>query len=335
MGSPKLVAATVAALAAAVFVLAAAAAPMLDRPLFTVGGDYQFLDQPNNLSFTASGLQFGAAAATIQVEVPKQYGLTRRHPVGYRLGAAGLTALPMKGKELSYTGQLIVTSAGGFAAGSRANGCPAGHHTAYWHLVLTAASGALSLPVAVDGSTGGTRITVCLGGLAAAGLRASAISFATSGTFRNPADTGTYYFPALVTPAGADGTPETTKAYEMLAAELVPQQLYVEATRTAATGTLKVIGALRGGGYVRSHVAVYVYGGPTANPSSWHRLGSAVTRGDGSYALARHVTGVKYLYAYVGSASGRKCPESAVTAGRCVSETTGGISSVAVAVATD
>ncbi|HEX4519252.1 MAG TPA: hypothetical protein VH063_06685 [Gaiellaceae bacterium] len=334
MGLPKLLAAPVAAIAAAVLVLPAGAGQSPGRPIFAVGGDYQFLAQSNNLSFAASGLERGAAPAAIQIEVPSQYRLAPAHAVGAKLGAAALTALPAKGKALSYTGQLVVASAGGFAALSRASGCQGGHHSAYWNLVLAGRDGAIRLPVALDRSALGTRLTVCLGGLAAKELRASSVSFGTSGTFRNPADTGTYYIAALVIPAGTDGKPDAAKGYEMLAADLVPQQISIEATRTAASGMLEVVGAVRGGGYVRAHVPVYVYGGATANSSSWHRIGRAATREDGSYTLARHVAGIKYLFAYVGSSSAKKCAEAAASVGRCVSETTGGISSVAVAVAT-
>jgi hypothetical protein len=324
----RLLVASVAALAAALLVLPAASPAGLGAPSLAVGGDYAFLNDANNVWFWLRSLQREGPAESVAITVPEGFTASLRSPVGTRLGEASLVAIPHPGATVSYSGQLVVTSAPSLAAARRRAGCAEAPHVASWRLVLAAKGGAsLDVPIGVARIAAGTRLDLCLAGLAAAGLKPSSVFFQTNRTFRNPADTSTYRFAAEVTGAGS------AESYAMVADDPVPQQLFVEAGHLSS-GALTVKGALRGGGYPRRGVTVKVYGGVGTDSSKWRFLGAARTRADGSYHLVRSAKGVRYIYAFVGSSLAQRCDGSPAPPARCLSSSVTGIASPEAAVST-
>jgi hypothetical protein len=323
----RLLLASVAALAASLVVLPAASPATLAAPSLAVGGDYAFLNDANNLWFWLRSLQREGPAAGVAITVPEGFTAALRSPAGTRLGQASLVAISHPGATVSYSGQLVVTSAPVLASLRRRAGCAQSPHVASWQLVLAAKGGSsLDVPIGVARTSTGTRLDVCLAGLAA-GLRPSSVYFQTNRTFRNPADTSTYRIAAEVT--GATGG----KSYSMVADDPVPQQLFVEAGHLSS-GALTVDGALRGGGHPRHGVTVKVYGGAGTDSSNWHFLGAARTHADGSYHLVRGAKGVKYIYAFVDSSLAKGCGGSPAPPGRCLSSSVTGIASPEAAVTT-
>jgi hypothetical protein len=326
--SRRLLLACIAALAASFVALPAASPAVLGAPSLTVGGDYAFLNDPNDLWFWLRSLQLKGPAAGVSITVPKDFAATLGSPVGTRLGRASVVAIPRPGAAVSYSGQLVVTSASALAAVRRRAGCAQSSHVASWLLVVAVKDGtSLEVPIGVARTTTGTQLDVCLAALSPAGLKPSAVYFQTSRTFRNPTDTSTYPIVAEVTGTGAG------KSYSMLADDPVPQQLFVEAGHVSS-GALTVKGALRAGGYPRPGITVKVYGGEGTDSSKWRFLGAARTHKDGSYHLARRATGVKYIYAFVDSYLGRRCGRSPTTPAGCLSRTVSGIASPEAAVST-
>lgn len=318
--------ACVAALTVSLVALPAAWPATLSAPSLAVGGDYSFLNDANNLWFWARSLQLKGPAAEIAITVPSEFAATLGSPVGTRLGPASLAAIPHPGATVSYSGQLVVTSGSVLAADRRRAGCAETSHTASWRLVLAAKGGATAdVPIGVVRTAAGTRLDVCLAGLVGAGLRPSAVYFQTNRTFRNPAETSTYRIAAEAT--GATGG----KSYSMVADDPVPQQLFVQAGHISS-GALTVKGALRGGGYPRPGVTVKIYGGVGTNSSTWHFIGAARTRADGSYSLIRRAAGVKYIYAFVDSSLSEGCGHSPTPPAGCLSRSVSGISSPEAAV---
>jgi hypothetical protein len=318
----------VAALAASLVALPAASSSTVAAPSLAVGGDYAFLNDANNLWFWLRSLQREGPAASVAITVPEGFTAALRSPAGTRLGGATLVAIPHRGATVSYSGQLVVTSAPVLAADRRRAGCAQTAHLAAWRLVLAAKGGtSLDLPIGVARTAAGTRLDLCLAGLAAAGLRPSSVYFQTNRTFHNPADTSTYRFGAEVTGAGSG------KSYSMVADDPVPQQLFVEAGH-ASSGALTVKGALRGGGYPRRGVTVKIYGGVGTDSSKWHFLGAARTRADGSYHLVRSAKGVNYIYAFVDLSLAKRCGGVPAPPARCLSSSVTGIASPEAAVST-
>lgn len=326
--SRRLLLAWIAALGASLVALPAASSATVGAPSLAVGGDYAFLNVGNDLWFWFHSLQMNGAAAEVAVTVPEGFATTLGSPVGTRLGQASLVAIRHPGATVSYSGQLVVASAAALAAARHRAGCAETAHAASWRLVLAAKGGAsLDVPIGVVRTATGTRLDVCLAGLASAGLRPSSLYFQTSRIFRNPADTSTYRIAAEVTGAGAG------KSYSMVADDPVPQQLFVEAGHLSS-GALTVNGALRGGGFPRPGVTVKVYGGEGTDSSKWRFLGAARTHADGSYHLVRSAKGVKYIYAYVGSSLAKRCGSSPAPPAGCVSRSVTGIASPEAAVST-
>jgi hypothetical protein len=318
----------VAALAACVVALPTATSATFDVPSLEVGGDYSFLNEPNNLSFWLQRLQFKGAADEVAITVPPQFTASLARAVGTRLGSASVVAIPHPGTTTTYTGHLAVSSAAGFHAAWLQAGCSPSVHAASWRLVLETKSGeALNIPIGVGRTTAGTRMDICLGGLVAAGLTPSSVYFQTNRTFRNPADTATY-------PIVAEVTPTAAKSYDLVGDDPLPEQLFVQSDRSK-TGQITVTGALRGGGFPRPRMRVNVYGGAGTDASKWHLIGSAVTRADGSYRLIRRAPTVKYLYAFVGSSLARACTVPGKPPGGCVSHSISGISTAEAAVSVD
>ncbi len=322
----RLLVAVVVALALGI--VPASSPASLDAPSIDVGGDYSFLNDANNVWFRLRSLQLEGTAAEVSITVPAEFATTLGSPVGAHLGGAVVVGIPHPGKTTVYAGELVVSSASALAGARRRAGCPETPHVASWSLVLATRGGAsLVVPIGVARTAGGTRLDICLAGLAAAGLRPSSVYFQTSRTFRNPADTGTYRITAEVT-GGAGG-----KSYATVADDPVPQQLFVEAGHISS-GALTVTGALRGGGYPRAGVTVKVYGGAGTNSSNWHFIGAARTHNDGSYRLVRGASGVKYIYAFVDSSVAGQCGHSETLPPGCVSRSVSGISSPEAAVST-
>jgi hypothetical protein len=322
----RLLLASVAALAASLLVLPAASPATVAAPSLAVGGDYAFLNDANDLWFWLRSLQLEGPAAAVAITVPEGFAAGLGGPAGTRLGGASLVAIPHQGAAVSYSGQLVVTSASALSAARRRAGCAETAHVAAWRLVLAAKGGALlDVPIGVARTAAGTRLDLCLAGLAATGLRPSSVYLQTNRTFRNPADTSTYRFGAEVTDAGSG------KSYSMVADDPVPQQLFVEAGHISS-GALTVKGALRGGGYPRRGIIVKVYGGVGTDSSTWRFLGAARTHADGSYHLVRSAKGVKYIYAFVDSSLTKRCGDSPAPPPRCVSSSVAGIASPEAAV---
>ncbi len=187
-------------------------------PVFDVGGDDHALGQDNDLFFDFYDMDAAPAAAEITISSPPGYVLSLVHRAGFIFGDAEVDT-----NRGIYKGEFAVAGRAEFDADPATAGCADGTHAATWWLVLNGTHGELSVPVAVDRKGTGDLFTVCLGSLQKLHLTMNELYFNTRDVFRNPSKQGDYRFSAIVTPAGADGTPDPTTRYELRAFQPLPE----------------------------------------------------------------------------------------------------------------
>ena len=309
-----------------------------DYPTFWVGSYDTDLGRATDIWFDAFDLEFGAAPERITFTTPAAYRTSPIKSVGTQIGEASVYVKPAGGgAEKTLDGHLVVTDVASFAADEDAQACAPGAHAATWRLMVKGGSTSLKLPVAVDRSGGGYRLTVCLASVGALRMKTNEVYFETTGVFRNPTHAGLFRFGAIVTPPAAGGGPDRTKAYELRADEPLPQTLTAEAKFDVTTKALTITGASRAAGHARSNINVHVYGGESTDGSRMKELGVAVTSGNGGYLFTKKIVAVapKYVYAFVRHYTSRNCDLPAASPGGCAAESTDGTASYTAKVASN
>ena len=205
-------------------------------------------------------------------------------------------------------------------------GCADGAHASNWMMLLKGTKGRLTVPVAVDRTASGLKLTVCLGAFNSAGLKIDEVYFVTSSVFRNPTRNGVYRFSAHVVPLGADGAPSTATQYEARADEPLPEDVTVtSAAYDRTTHLLTVGGSVHANNKPRGGINVHVFAGQSSDVNDMNEVGVAVTDGNGAYAYTKKILiPPAYVVAYVRHYNFSKCQSRSSAPGGCASESTDG-----------
>jgi hypothetical protein len=330
-------------LASAVGLLTSTARADSYYPLLQVDGDAHLLGQVNDLDFNLEYMSSAGQTSSVTIQTPAGFNGSFVQTAGTKLGTADLGVLPA-GTNIDaarpasitrYTGSLLVMDATAYASDSNAQACAPGPHRAYWELSLAnTASGFLVLPVAVDSSAGGYKLTMCFGALQTAGKEVEYLDLAPDQIFRNPGKHGHYLFDGVVTPLGAGGSPDAGSAYELRSYEVLPQLLTAVPSFDSRTKLLTVTGKSQADGLARRAVDVTIYGAVNANATNWTKLGATQTRDDGSYTFTRKFGLFRYRYVYAGvdDTNAPTCPGTSVQPQGCASISMDGRGSAAVEV---
>ena len=126
-----------------------------------------------------------------------------------------------------YSGELDVAPKAIFDADPSVAGCADGRARVRLVDAAEGTEGRLTVPVAVDRTASGLRLTVCLGAFNAAGLKIDEVYFVTSSVFRNPTRNGVYRFSAQRRPARRRRSPSAATQYEVRADEPLPEDVTV------------------------------------------------------------------------------------------------------------
>jgi hypothetical protein len=300
-------------------------------PLFYVGGDGHDLGQRNGLYFDLLELSSAGKAARIAITTPGGYRLTPSHPPGFYLGEADVYT--SKG---TYSGEIGVVSRAVFAGDPSVPGCAAGPHAAVWMMLLKGAKGRLTVPVAVDRSGSGLKLTVCLGAFDTPGVKIDEVYLVTRSVFRNPVRNGVYRFTARVVPLGADGSPAPEIQYEVRADEPLPQDVTVtSAVYDRTTHLLTVGGAVHANDKPRDGINVHMFAGQSSDVDRMNEVGLAVTGRGGTYTYTKRILiPPAYVVAYVRHYDYDKCQSRSSAPGGCASESIDGGPSQSVKVTT-
>jgi hypothetical protein len=301
--------------------LPASAAARDTFPVMHVGGDDR-LGASADSYFDLYGLGTAASPAVVTIQSPPGYGATLTHRAQFILGDAELDT-----NRGAYKGEFEVASRAAFETDPATAGCADGAHGATWWMVLNGTHGELSVPVAVDRSGPGYRLTICLGSLQKLKLKVGEIYFETRAVFRNPRTAGVYHWNAVVTPAGTDGAPNPGERYELRARSPLPQTIGPDsATYDPVTKTLTVSGKLVAAGSPRVGINVHVYGGATDDFQKQPELGHVDTSGSGSYTFTRRLAKAPdWVYVYVYHYRVPECQGASRTPAGCASESTDGV----------
>jgi hypothetical protein len=305
-----------------------------------VNGDSHVLGEVNDLVFNLEYLSSAGQAHSASIQTPAGFTGSFVHAAGTKIGTAGLGVLPA-GTNIStthaaitrYVGSLMVADPAALANDPTLLACSPGSHRAVWQLTLAnVANGNLSLPVTVDVSQGGYKVTVCFGALQAAGKEVEWVYFAPDEIFRNPARHGTYLFDAVVTRFGAEGAPDPASAYELRGYQPLPQRLTVVPSYAKGTKLLTVTGKLDADGKPRKGLSVRFYAATTQSAANWTNVGSTLTRRDGGFTFTRKFSSLRYAYVYAVAEdlNSPTCPGASAQPAGCASTSTDGRSSAAV-----
>jgi hypothetical protein len=336
-------------------------------PLFTIEADHHLLGEVNDLTFNLEYLSSAGEAEKATIQTPAGFNASLVQAVGTNLGAAGLGVL-RAGTNVSasptaavtrYAGSVMVMDPNAFANDPNAQACAPGPHTATWALTLRSADarnvqsvsgGQIKIPVAVDTSHGGYKLTMCFDALKAAGMEVEYLYLTPNQVFRNPGRHGNFLFDGVITPyqtttstTATDGTTtpdEATSAtnappsYELRAYEVLPQLLTATPTYSQTNQQLTVTGKFQVDGKARKYTWVHVYAG-NDKALSWVDLGTAVTRQDGSYTFTTRLPKLQYSYLYtkVTGSSQATCPGTSSQPAGCASTSSDGRSSLLAKIA--
>ncbi len=308
-------------------------------PLLTVSADAHSLNAADDLTFNLEYLSSAGQAGKVTIQTPRGFNASLVQAVGTNLGAAGLGVLPA-GTNISaapsapitvFKGSLVVADPNAFAADPVAQACAPGHHTAIWSLSLeNVRDGSLALPVAVDASRGGYKLTICLEAVQAASKEGEYLYFTPNEIFRNPAQHGLYLFDGVVTPFSDTDAATTPSSYEIRAYETLPQVLTATPNYDPATKTLTVTGKAVADNRLVKGASVELYAANSADAINWKDLGSAVTGADGSYSFSTKLNSLHYTYLYANIEGGNQpaCPGTSSQPAGCASTSADGGSSV-------
>ena len=271
------------------------------------------------------------ASARITITTPAGYRVTPSHPPAFYLGEADVYT-----NKGTYSGEIDVASKAVFDADPSVTGCATGPHAASWLMLVKGAQGRLTVPVAVDHSGGGIKLTVCLGAFDTPGVKIDEVYLATRSVFRNPSRTGIYHFRARVTPLGADGAPAPAVQYELRADEPLPQDVTVTtAVYDRASHLLTVGGAVHANGKPRVGINVHMFAGQSSDVNEMNEVGRAVTARDGGYIYSKKLLiPPAYVLAYVRHYDYDTCQSHSNAPGGCASESIDGGPSRSVRVET-
>ena len=150
-------------------------------PLFYVGGNAHDLGQRDDLYFDLLELSSAGTPARITITTPAGYRVSPSYRPGFYFGDAEVYT-----NKGVYSGELDVAPKALFVADPSVAGCADGAHASDWLMLLKGTKGRLTVPVAVDRTASGLKLTVCLGAFNSAGLKIDEVYFVTSSVFRNP-----------------------------------------------------------------------------------------------------------------------------------------------------
>jgi hypothetical protein len=313
-------------------------------PLLVVNGDAHLLGEVNDLVFNLEYLSAAGQAHSAAIQTPAGFSGSFVHAPGTKIGTAGLGALPA-GTNIStshasitrYTGSLMVGDPTALANDPTVQACSQGAHKAIWQLTLAnVANGNLTLPVTVDASKGGYKLTVCFDALQQAGKEVEYLWFAPDEIFRNPGRHGNYLFDAVVTQLGAEGSPNADSAYELRGYQELPQILTVDSTYDQSTKLLTATGKLAADGKPRKALSLEFYAAATQDAVNWKDLGTTVTGNDGAFTFTKKLASLNYHYVYVvaDDLNAPTCPGNSAQPAGCASTSIDGRSSIPVEIAT-
>jgi hypothetical protein len=328
-------------------------------PLLEVTGDNHQVGQVNNLIFNLEYMSSAGETERLSIQTPAGFNESLAQAAGTKLGSAGIGLLPTgtnistspSAKTTTYSGFLTVMDPAAYAEDPTAQACDPGTHSAIWGLSLVnVAKGDLTIPIAVDASGGGYKLTMCFDALQSVGEEVEFLYLEPGQVFRNPGKRGIYLFDGVVTPFAA-ATPVSTTTppaepdtsapptqappYELRAYEALPQQLTATARYDTATKALVISGNLEADGRARENVEVQVFGASTPDAVKWANLGLTTTGNGGSYSLNKRLNSLRYpyVYSYAPDSNSAICSSRSAEPAGCASTSTDGRASSAVKVA--
>jgi hypothetical protein len=317
-------------------------------PLLRIQADYHLLGGADDLTFNLEYLSSAGQAEKVTIQTPAGFNASLVQAVGTNLGRAVLGALPA-GTNISaaptaavtrYTGSVMVMDPSAYASDPTAQACAPGVHTAVWSLTLLSVTGAhpgqkLVVPVAVDASQGGYRLTMCFDALQAMGDEVEYVDLTPEQVFRNPGKHGTYLFDGVVTPFQAADSSTAPSSYELRAYEVLPQLLTATTNYAQQAQLLTVTGKLQADGRARKNTWIHVYAANSDQALNWADLGTAVTGSDGSYSFTTRLTKLRYHFVYtsVDPSGGATCPGTSAQPAGCASTSSDGRSSLIAKIA--
>jgi hypothetical protein len=313
-------------------------------PLLRVQADHHLLGGVDDLTFNLEYLSSAGQAEKMTIQTPAGFNASLVQAVGTNLGRAGLGALP-SGTNISaspsaavtrYMGSVMVMDPSAYANDPTAQACAPGSHTAVWNLTLLSGAGVkIEVPVAVDASQGGYRLTMCFDALRAIGKEVEYVYLTPEQVFRNPGKHGTYLFDGVVTPYAAGDSSTGSPSYELRAYQVLPQLLTATPNYSQKSQMLTVTGKLEADGRARKNTWIHVYAAVSDQALKWADLGTAVTARDGSYSFTTRLTKLHYGYVYtnVDASGGATCPGTSIQPGGCASTSSDGRSSLIAKIA--
>ena len=297
-----------------------------DTPLLNVGGDSHLLGQAVDLEVDLDHLDQAGDTERLVVTVPSGYAVNLVHPVGADIGSAAVETVPTGGgNPRLFLGTLVAMDPAAYAASASAQACSPGAHAALWQMQMSSGTTTLSIPIAVDPSSGAYTLAMCFDDEHAQNLEIATVFFDADLVFGNPSAAGRYVFSALVTPFASDGTASTAAAFELHAVEDLPQTLSAVARYNQSTKAFTVRGTLRANGAARAGINVHVYAGRTHDPKE---VGVAVTQSNGSYVFTKRLaTAPTYAVGSVNHYWRVGCVGASTAPAGCASQTIDGTSS--------
>jgi hypothetical protein len=300
-------------------------------PLFYVGGNAHDLGQRDDLYFDLLDLSSAGTPARITITTPGGYRVSPSYRAGFYFGDAEVYT-----NKGVYSGELDVAPKALFVDDPAVAGCADGAHASDWLMLLKGSTGRLTVPVAVDRTASGLKLTACLGAFNSAGLKIDEVYFVTRSVFRNPTRSGVYRFSAHVVPLGADGAPSAATQYEARADEPLPEDVTVtSAAYDRTTHLLSVGGSVHANNKPRGGINVHVFAGQSSDVNDMNEVGVAVTDGNGAYTATKKILiPPANVVVYVRHYDFRKCLTRSSAPGGCASESTDGGPSQSVKVKT-
>lgn len=144
--------------------------------------------------------------------------------------------------------------------------------------------------------------------------------------FRNPTTTDTYWWRARVSPLDAVGMPAPTAAYELHAAEPIPEGLTIKPTYSKKRHLFVASGRLLAAAGGRADTRVHLMAGPT--PEKAREIAVVVTDQAGRYAFrAGYVKPPVSIWAHVNTYHYPFCTQTSAAPGGCASRTIDGTDS--------
>jgi len=262
-----------------------------------------------------------AATAKVTIYVPAGLGVDTSQAAGARIGDAVVTS--RSGDALlQRRGSILVDDPADYLGQT----CAPGAHAAVWVLKVSAGATERQIPVFVDRTgpdisrTAAYTLQACFANPATGGFSLNGLDLDLTTAITNASATGMHVWRALVTPFGADGTPNLGGTKEVQAFAPFPQRIALAARYVRKSRTVVLSGTVTAAGVPRPGQKVHFVASRTASFSRGKPLGTARTDGAGRFELIRKLRATTYVAAYINFYRTSRCA-AAIGPAPCVGAT--------------